>query len=406
VRAGISRRQAQVAEFDQLLEEIRAQEGFGRFLLPAPFAELRKAAVGGPVVLLNVSTIRSDALLLTAARGVQVLPLPALDPSVVRDQVARLLGALARLGNPAADEAIWAEAETELVDQLGWLWDAVTGPVLDALGLVTKPREEVWPRLWWCPSGLLTFLPLHAAGYHATRFDPVPATVLDRVIPGYTPTIRALTHARRPAALRATTSGVGPLLVVAMTHTPGGHDLPGVAAEAELLEGLYPGTLVLNDDDATYDSVTTALPGYPWAHFACHGLSDPDHPSDSYLLLADHSIRRLTVIDVSRLRFEHAQLAYLSACSTARIGARLADEAIHLAAGFQLAGYRHVIATLWPVDDYAAQRIAGDVYLRLGTDASDAAVALHAAIRGLRDDPDEDCADRPSIWAAHLYNGS
>lgn len=405
-QARIDRYRVQVAEFDQLLEEIRAQEGFRRFLLPAPFAELRQAAVGGPVVLVNVSTIRSDALLLTAARGVQVLPLPALDPEVVRDQVARLLGALGWLGDPAADEAARAVAEAELLNQLGWLWDAVTGPVLEALSLVTKPAEEVWPRLWWCPSGLLAFLPLHAAGHHATRLDPVPSTVLDRVVPGYTPTIRALTHARRPATLEATTSRAGPLLVVAMAHTPGGHDLPGVAAESELLEGLYPGTLVLADSNATYDSVTTALPGYPWAHFACHGLSDLDHPSDSCLLLADHGIHRFTVVDVSRLRLEQAELVYLSACSTARTGARLADEAIHLAAAFQLAGYRHVIATLWPVDDQAARRIAGDIYLSLGTDVSDAAVALHAAIRGLRDDPDEDCADRPSIWAAHLYNGS
>ncbi|WP_216651350.1 CHAT domain-containing protein [Actinomadura litoris] len=36
----------------------------------------------------------------------------------------------------------------------------------------------------------------------------------------------------------------------------------------------------------------------------------------------------------------------------------LADEAIHLAAAFQLAGYRGVIGTLWPVADRPAVRFA------------------------------------------------
>jgi hypothetical protein len=53
-----------------------------------------------------------------------------------------------------------------------------------------------------------------------------------------------------------------------------------------------------------------------------------------------------------------AELAFLSACSTARPSGRLADEAIHLASAFQLAGYRHVIGTLWPIGDWPAVEYA------------------------------------------------
>jgi hypothetical protein len=60
------------------------------------------------------------------------------------------------------------------------------------------------------------------------------------------------------------------------------------------------------------------------------------------------------VVDISSLHREIADLAYLSACSTARVGAALTDEAIHLASTFQLAGYRHVVATLWPINDRRA----------------------------------------------------
>jgi CHAT domain-containing protein len=43
-----------------------------------------------------------------------------------------------------------------------------------------------------------------------------------------------------------------------------------------------------------------------------------------------------------------AKLAYLSACSTAENKIdQLADEVIHLASAFQVAGFRHVAGAMW-----------------------------------------------------------
>jgi len=53
------------------------------------------------------------------------------------------------------------------------------------------------------------------------------------------------------------------------------------------------------------------------------------------------------VAAISRLRLPGV-LAYLSACSTAVTGPELADESVHIVSAFQLAGYQHVIGTLWP----------------------------------------------------------
>jgi CHAT domain len=87
------------------------------------------------------------------------------------------------------------------------------------------------------------------------------------------------------------------------------------------------------------------------AHFACHGYSDPADPSHSRLLLHG-SAEPLTVAGLAPVNLSHADLAYLSACQTAiNSAARLIDEAIHLSAAFQLAGFRQVIGTPWEVED-------------------------------------------------------
>jgi len=99
--------------------------------------------------------------------------------------------------------------------------------------------------------------------------------------------------------------------------------------------------------------------------------------------------------------------AYLSACRTADAGPRLADEAIHLTGAFQLAGYRHVIGTLWPVYDLISAIVAENVYRRLtrdGTtppDTNTTASALRAAIRDLR----ETHPSRPDLWAGYVHVG-
>ncbi len=402
------RRRGVASEFARVLGQIRALPGFERFLAPRLAAELLPTAADGPVVLINVADLRSDALVLTAG-GVEVIPLEGVNPDVVATRVTRFLGAVAEAQYAGNSAAARAAAEVQLGGVLCWLWDRVTGPVLDHLGYATTPPEGgAWPRVWWCPSGLLALLPLHAAGYHDLS-GPRHEAVIDRVVSSATPTIRALLHARRGRA----PAGGGRVLVVAMASTPGQADLPGVAREASALQQLFGGRadmLGLEDTPpATYDNVMAALPAHAWAHFSCHGQSNLDDPSASHLLLADHQTRPLTVLDLTHARLEGAELAFLSACTTARTGSRLPDEPIHLAAACQLAGYRHVIASLWPIGMtdtawlteyfYHSLTPAGDVSIGA---ASNAAAALHDGIRRLR----AIYRASPSRWAPFSHSGS
>lgn len=227
----------------------------------------------------------------------------------------------------------------------------------------------------------------------------------------YTPTIRALSYARRPATSNANsgpsgTAGPGePLLVVAMPSTPGGSDLPGARAEADMLLQRFPGrTIALVGAAATHEAVTRELPRAAWAHFSCHGQADLADPSSSSLLLHDHKQHPLTVTDIARLHLEHTELAFLSACSTARPGALLSDEAIHLTSAFQLAGYRHVIGTLWPIRDKPAAQLASDLYEALASNESTSTVpaAIHEVTRQLRDRR----LRTPSVWSSHIRAGA
>jgi CHAT domain-containing protein len=102
-----------------------------------------------------------------------------------------------------------------------------------------------------------------------------------------------------------------------------------------------------------------------------------------------------------------AELAYLSACTTALTRPDLADEAIHNTTAFQLAGYPHVIGTLWAINDSVAVEIARKIYDFLSADAGKpdaarAAAATHQCLRSMRDR----MPDAPSLWAAFIHAGA
>jgi len=125
-------------------------------------------------------------------------------------------------------------------------------------------------------------------------------------------------------------------------------------------------------------------------HFAGHGKSDPDEPSRSCLLLQDWKSDPLTVGDLREHRIQETPpfLGFLSACSTgANRVDRLVDEGIHLVSAFQLAGFRHVVGTLWEVSDQHCVDVARVVYETMRDEGmTDMAVCrgLHRAIRALR----------------------
>ena len=218
-------------EGTRLVSELKQRPGFNRFLMPLPLglADLRPVASDGPIVTINVNPRRCDALALRPD-GLLTVPLPQLTAHDLADQAESFRTAVGILvtspGSP-----LTASARETFNGVLGWLWDAVAEPVLDALGLREPPEPGgPCPRIWWSPTGVLNSFPLHAAGHH----DLPGASVLDRVVSSYTPTIRALLFSRSRTRHAAQERRV---LAVAMPETPGHSPLTATVAEAAVAAG-------------------------------------------------------------------------------------------------------------------------------------------------------------------------
>jgi hypothetical protein len=356
--------------------------------------ELCTAALDGPVVVVNPSRYRCDALVVQPT-GITIVPLRRLSLEAVYERTAQLHAAIEIAGSTTRS---LAQAEGVLTDTLAWLWDSVADPVLAALGIEGGPGAGRWPRLWWCPAGALAFLPLHAAGRAGSRAAAAP-NLVDRVVCSYTPTVRAL-----PAARRKDSAPTARVLAVGLHHTPGLPDLPDVEAELRELVHRVPSAVTLTGRRASRAAILQGLADQACLHFAGHARQNSFNITSGVLHAQDGPI---TISELARLRLPGAQLAFLSACQTAGGNIWMADESLHLAGALQLAGFAHVIATQWVMVDSHAPEVAASVYAaltagtRAAVDASRTAVALHGAVRQLRGRRDLSAL----VWAPYVHIG-
>ena len=133
------------------------------------------------------------------------------------------------------------------------------------------------------------------------------------------------------------------------------------------------------------------LPQCKIFHFAGHGHTNDQDPSKSCLLLEDWQKDPLTLatLQETNMRKHTSFLAYLSACGTGQVRhERFIDQNLHLINGYQMAGFRHVVGTLWEVNDEFSMDMARITHegIQRG-DSVDKSVCrgLHKATREMRD---------------------
>ncbi|WP_330277831.1 CHAT domain-containing protein [Lentzea sp. NBC_00516] len=386
---------------DDVLREIRALGGgLGRFLLPPPCSELVSMLGDRQVVVINVARAGSDAILV--GRGaVRVVPLPGLSFDAVVRQTSLFLRCLEN------DDGDLRTAHAVMT----WLWRGAVQPVLNALGL--PAHDGRLARLWWCPTGFVHSLPLHAAGWYRARpgaWDGervVGQSTMDHVISSYTPTIRMLVDGLgRPAP----PPGPPDVLAVGLSTTESGikPTIANAGIEAEAVAHEVGAGVLLLEQEVTHARLSHEIARHSWLHFAGHGELDQNRP-DSALLIPydDVTTGPLTSLQVAELQRGTGELAYLSACDSGRGRLDIADEPIHVAGAFQQAGFRSVISTRWPVPDRPAREVAVLFYRALLADPRcGSAAALHHAMCAVRDGRSALAYPRPFFsWAPFIHSG-
>ncbi|MCJ1271369.1 hypothetical protein MMC22_011269 [Lobaria immixta] len=274
----------------------------------------------------------------------------------------------------------------------------------------TGTSDPKFPRIHWIGVGYMGVFPFHAAGYGS---QDARKNTMSCAISSYASTLTARAYAKKkPVELEPSSSA---LLLVTMPETPNQDDLPGVKEEATVIRKTVERKKMAEKHMAEkhmavkhlemqrVNVVLDDLPLYSYVHFACHGYADPQSPFQSGLILLDGA---LTVETISEINTERSQLAFLSACCTAEnASSKLLDEGIHLANGFQLAGYPHVVASLWEADDVLSVAIAEKFYRILiaesNIDGHDRiAFALHDAVLAA-----QQICDDPLSWATTIHIG-
>jgi CHAT domain-containing protein len=177
-------------------------------------------------------------------------------------------------------------------------------------------------------------------------------------------------------------------LSVIQPSAPGAFSIPNTIQEFNYIRSHLKGRghISLEGSEGTKKSVTKAMEDCHWIHLACHGIQRPDEPTKSALILQDG---HLTLEEIIKLNLPKAELAFLSACQTTAGDEKLSEEAVHIAGGMLLAGYRGVVATMWSIRDDLAPEVTNEFYSQImqggeRPESRKAAEALHLSVQKLR----------------------
>ncbi|KAG9013217.1 hypothetical protein FRB94_003287 [Tulasnella sp. JGI-2019a] len=347
--------------WNDVLARIRKLPGFETFLKPTRFEILQHAAAQGPVIILNVTQLRSDAIIILKAGEPTVIPLPKATPDAIESLLETPMGGTSRWS--ALDRS-----PSSLKTKLQNIWTVIVAPVVNYLERTLRlPHGS---RVWWNPAVAVCSLPLHAAQTSISH----ELGLSDRFVSSYTPSLSVLLRSGAPA-MRA--CGPELLLMTPTAHVVGVTDIipTGLQAHITVIEGV----------NSTKGSMLSGLKSSTWVHFTSDNCWFVKDSFKSTIILQSRDAEPLTFLDIVRNDFPTAELAFLSVGHSAD-----GDEGNHLAAGMLLSGFRSVIGSMWDIADEDRLVVAREFYkymFRNGPEAADykdAAMAMNVATQELR----------------------
>lgn len=237
------------------------------------------------------------------------------------------------------------------------------------------------------PSGILNYVSFAAIEDDGAYFG-------DRHTVFYLPSASAITH------LAAAPDGETRLLAVAPKNVDGFEPLEFADAEARSIAAMY-GAEPLLGDGATETAVRLQVGGTSILHLAAHGELNPVKPMFSRVLLGADEANdgSLEVHEIYDLDLSNTDLVVLSACDTQLGPLSKGEDFVGLSRAFLAAGAPTVVASLWPVNDRATERLMTAFYTEL-KNGSGKAAALSRAQKTVRES-----FAHPYYWAAFVLSG-
>jgi len=371
---------------------VRAQGAYADLLLEARERAPRHAALVAPDVVTWQSVARrltNNAVFIeylvsdstTLGFVVTSDTIAVLDLGTRRHDLARLIdftrATLARRGSGGID-SLWRAP-------LRRLHATLVAPLEQTGLLAGKTRLVVVPHVE------LQYLPF------AALIDSVGRFLVERYELAMTPSASVwIALGDRPA---------GPAGAGVLAFAPRPMTLPGSSQEVATIQRLARvDARVLTGSAATESAFRRLAPTQRVLHLATYGVLNKQNPLFSFVQLAPDGAEdgRLEVHEVFGLSLT-ADLVMLSACETGVASGALADvpagdDWVGLTRAFMHAGARHVVSTLWPVDDWATAALMERFY-GAGDVAGEPARALAEAQRALLKTP---AMTPPFYWAGFV----
>ncbi|KDR86180.1 hypothetical protein GALMADRAFT_53910 [Galerina marginata CBS 339.88] len=390
-------------EWEKTLDDVNEIKGFEDFLRSPPsLSPLQYAASENPIIYLVHSfynEAESHCLIITST-DVHHIDTVNLTPSLLKKLVELVQIAVSEL---PISRSYAREARNYIVELLGKergmrlkhdnlgtsddvlkfvlriLWVQLVKPVIEFLDI--KKSADL-PVLTWCPTGLFTFLPIHAAGCYDD--DLALECAFDYFVSSYAPNLGVLLSPNptpSPASFK----------MMAVIQSQG---LSATIQELENIQRHVPSDSLIKfgvpGAKATIEAVASQLSNASIVHFACHGKKDRLKTLGGGLQLEDGL---LSITRIIREKISNGSLAFLCACETAMGDEKLPNETLTLGACFLNAGFRSVIAAMEIMDKDGP--IVADVFYEelfrgpdgkpmLVPDTEKSPQALHKAVQKLR----------------------
>jgi len=349
----------------ELISQIQDLENFKDFLKPPSFDTLRSAASRGVVIIINHCKWRSDIIMVLGDS-------PPSHISTSYTLFGRANELKDKLLKARRDHGLESDDYNRvLCSVLVDLYELVGEPVIKKLNELRIPEQT---RVWWCPTSVYGYLPLHAMGPIPSRTTSAqPRYFSDLYISSYTPTLSALIASRNPRS----PVPIPPKLLDAQPSPP-------VRENAQVIQDLDLAVTPLTPGSVTAATLLDELPRHRLVDIGYHGLLEEGKPFSASL--RSHTRDCLTMLDLVRLRLPICEFAFLPGSHTAELTeGSIPGEALHFAAAVQYSGCRSVIGSIWETLDRDGQNLAKDVYFSMFAGDDQGVPYYERSARALRD---------------------